>query len=88
MAKVRLLGTAKFTLAPAAGKGSTSSSTATAFRSGIVNSNYEQSTTSSINEVWGPWRASGNKRRGNPSQPGRYTYLMINIISSLMLYCI
>ena len=58
----------------AAGNGSTltSSSTATAFRSGIaspVSSNYQQSTTSSINEVWGPWRASGNKRRGNPSHP-------------------
>ena len=78
--------------AAAAGNGSTltSSSTATAFRSGIaspVSSNYQQSTTSSINEVWGPWRASGNKRRGNPSHPGRYTYLMINIISSLMQSC-
>ena len=64
--------------ATAARNGSTltSSSTATAFRSGIaspVSSNYQQSTTSSINEVWGPWRASGNKRRGNPSHPGRYT---------------
>ena len=52
--------------AAATGNGSTltSSSTATAFRSGIaspVSSNYQQSTTSSINEVWGPWRASGNK---------------------------
>ena len=61
---------------PAAGNGSTSSSLARAFRSGIsssVSSNYQQSTTSSINEVWGPWRASGNKRRRNPSHPGRYT---------------
>ena len=46
-----------FLSSPAAvvGNGSTSSSTATAFRSGIaspVNSNYQQSTTSSINEVW------------------------------------
>ena len=61
---------------PAAGNGSTSSSLARSFRSAIsssVSSNYQQSTTSSINEVWGPWRASGNKRRGNPSHPGRYT---------------
>ena len=59
---------------PAAGNGSASTPTATAFRSGIaspVNNNYQQSTASSINEVWGPWRASGNKRRGNPSQPAR-----------------
>ena len=48
--------------------GSTSSSTAAAFRSGIASIN-QQSTTSSINEVWGPWRTSGNKRRGNPSHP-------------------
>ena len=62
---------------PAAGNGSTSSSLARSFRSRIsssVSSNCQQSTTSSINEVWGPWRASGNKRRGNPSHPGRYTY--------------
>ena len=61
---------------PAAGNGSTSSSLARSFRSAIsssVSSNYQQSTTSSINEVWGPWRASVNKRRGNPSHPGRYT---------------
>ena len=59
---------------PAAGNGSTSTSTVTAFRSGIaspVNNNYQQSTASSINEVWGPWRVSGNKRRGNPSHPAR-----------------
>ena len=61
---------------PAAGNGSTSSSLARSFRSAIsssVSSNYQQSTTSSINEVWGPCRASDNKRRGNPSNPGRYT---------------
>ena len=75
---------------PAAGNGSTSSSLARSFRSGIsssVSSNYQQSTTSSINEVWGPWRASGNKRRGNPSHPGRYTYwLILYLVSYRIVY--
>ena len=71
-----------------AGNGSTSLSTATAFRSGIaspVNNNYQQSTTSSINEVWGPWRASGNKRRENPSHPGTYYYVVLLYISWLAI---
>ena len=68
-----------------AGNGSTSSSTATAFRSGIaspVNNNCQQSTISSINEVWGPWRASGNKRRGNPNHPGSYLYCHYYLVLS------
>ena len=71
-----------------AGNGSTSSLTATAFISRAaspVNNNYQQSTTSSINEVWGPWRASGNKR-GNPSNPGRYSYTYLYLVSCHIVY--
>ena len=54
----------------------TSSSIAAAFRSGIASIN-QQLTTSSINEVWAPWRTSGNKRRGNPSHPGSLMHAVI-----------
>ena len=65
--------------------------TATVFRSGIaspVDNDYQQSTNSSINKVWGPWRASVNKRRGNPIHPGSYLWphVLLYIIAKLLAF--
>ena len=61
------------------------------FRSGIaspVDNDYQQSTNSSINKVWGSWRASVNKRRGNPIHPGSYLWphVLLYIIASLLAF--